>query len=68
MDEIIPSLKFEKDPNKFVKDTYGKNFDIIEKCCTAIDIFVGAGLGWIFWKWVDKKGKKFRFQINNSRG
>lgn len=64
MDEIIPSLNFEKDPNKFVKDNYEKFFNIVEKCCTIIGAFAGAGLGWIFGKWADKEGKKFRFQIN----
>lgn len=58
LDEIIPSLNFEKDPNKFVKDNYENFFNIVEKCCTVISAFAGAGLGWIFGKWVDKEGKK----------
>lgn len=58
LDEIIPSLNFEKDPNKFVKDAYEKILNIIEKCCTAIGALAGVGLGWKFWKWLDKESKK----------
>ena len=42
LDEVIPSLRFEKDPNKFVKDTYEKNFKIIENCLTTIGAFAGT--------------------------
>ena len=42
LDEVIPSLRFEKDPNKFVKDTYEKNFKIIENCLTTLGAFAGT--------------------------
>lgn len=62
LDEIIPSLKFEKDPYKFVKDTYEKKINVIENICTAVGAFIGADLGWKFWKFLDKDCKKIQIQ------
>ncbi len=76
LDDIIPSLKFEKDPWGIINNKYEKKFKIIKNFCTAIGAFAGAGLGWIFWKWVNnhqegeskKLEPKEKIEQNNFKG
>lgn len=58
LEEIIPSLKFEKSPYDFVQNKYEKKFNIIEKCCTAIGTTLGAGLGLICGRILRNKDKQ----------
>lgn len=65
LDDIISSLRFEKNPWEFIKNKYEKKFNMIENCCTAVGAFAGAGLGRIFWEWVNnQEGKDKKLDPN----
>ena len=42
LDEVVPSLLFEIEPNKFIQDKYGKTFSLAKKIGTGIGAVVGA--------------------------
>lgn len=69
LDDIISSLKFEKDPWEFIENKYGKKVKILRNYSTVAATFVGAGLGILFWKWItgnSDKEKKFEQKILNG--
>lgn len=42
LDEVVPCLLFEIEPNKFIQDKYGKTFSLAKKVGTGIGAVVGA--------------------------
>ena len=50
LDEIILSLKFEKEPDKFIKNKYRDTFNLIKNISTGVGIIVGV----IFGLWLPK--------------
>ena len=70
LDDIISSLKFEKDPWEFIENKYGKKVKILRNYSTVAATFVGAGLGILFWKWItgnSDKEKKFDLKVSQEK-
>lgn len=62
LDEIIPSLKFEKEPDKFIETKYGYTFKLIKNISTGAGLIVGAILG----LWLPKGIAYLRSKLNKQ--
>lgn len=60
LDEIIPSLSFEKEPHKFIESKYGSTFNLIKNIATGAGLILGA----IFGVWLPKGVSYLKSKLN----
>lgn len=66
LDEIIPSLKFEKEPDRFIDNKYRNTFNLIKSISTGMGLIVGVIWGIWLPKGISYLKNKLNKQPNES--